>query len=182
MLWEKDEEKNARFKKLKVVKKGKITVDSGAEASAWPVEMRPAEKLKKAKQKKRFVATNGMEMEHYGEKEIKFTCGHEDAGISSINSQASDVTKLLAAVGRIAEKGYIAQFGPEDAHCFIKSMQTGTKIPMQLDGGSYIMEVEHVVEWERGEEKWSSENKNATSFVWPEAVEEWADDQTDMNL
>ena len=52
----------------------------------------------------------------------------------------------MAAVWRLAEKGNIVQFGPEDNHNFIKDIQTAKKIPFHNKGKSYVMKVESV-EW-----------------------------------
>jgi hypothetical protein len=157
---------NCRKKKYKVVKKGKITVDSGAEESVMPGEMLPEEEMKMAK-KKRFIAANGNEMAHYGEKDVKFRCEGGDA-VSSITFQASDVTKPLVAVKRIAEKGNIVQFGPEEKDCFIQNIKTKKKIPMKKEGGTYILEVEYLVEKDADEDY---EDKGKTStFTRPEKV------------
>ena len=84
-------------------------------------------------------------MNHYGEKEAKFTVG-EDPSVMSLGFQVSDVQKPLAAVWRIASKGNLVQFGPKDEDNFIQSIATRKKIPMMRKGGSYVVEAEFVTE------------------------------------
>ena len=80
--------------------------------------------------------------------------------MSSITFQASDVTKPLVAVKKIAEKGNIVQFGPEEKDCFIKNIKTQKKIPMKKEGGTYILEVEYLVE----------KDEETSTFTRPEKV------------
>ncbi len=58
----------------------------------------------------------------------------------------SDVQKPLAAVWRIAEKGNIVQFGPEEKDNFIQSVATGKKISMVRKAGSHVIEANYVKE------------------------------------
>ena len=56
------------------------------------------------------------------------------------------MTKPLASVARIVEQGNIVQIGPKDEDCFILSVSTGRKIPMERSGGTYVMDAEYVIE------------------------------------
>ena len=82
-------------------------------------------------------------MGHYGEKTAIFkTKGQKD--IMSMGFQVSDVQKPLAAVWRIAERGNLIQFGPQDEDNFIANKETRKKIMMVRCNGSYIIEAEFV--------------------------------------
>ena len=133
-------------KKYVAVGKGKITVDSGAEESVMPAKMLPEEPTKTPQKKKRFVAANGGEMNHYGEKDVKFRGIQGNHHLSQMKFQISDVTKPLAAVTRIVEKGNIVQFGPEKEQCFIQNINTGRKIPIEKEANAYVMNVEFLAE------------------------------------
>ena len=58
--------------------------------------------------------------------------------------QVTEVRKPLAAVWRLAEKGNIVQFGPEEHHNYILNLKTKQKIMMHRKGGSYVLKVEFV--------------------------------------
>ena len=134
-----DQKRNYR-----TVGRGLITIDSGAEESCWPEHMLPEVKITKADKTRNFVAANGAPMKHYGEKLVKFRGGR--GGIASMKFQVSDVTKPLASVARIVEQGNIVQIGPREEDCFILSVSTGRKIPIERKGGTYVMDAEYVVE------------------------------------
>ena len=70
-------------------------------------------------------------MNHYGEKEAKFTTGGRGP---VMGFQVSDVQKPLAAVWRIADKGNLVQFGPNPEDNFIQNVITKRKIPMIKNG------------------------------------------------
>jgi hypothetical protein len=89
------------------------------------------------------VAANGSEMKHLGEKEVTFRDPQANA-VMAMTFQVTEVRKVFAAVWRLAEKGNIVQFGPEDHHNFIKNIATGKKIPLHKKGKSYVMKVEFV--------------------------------------
>ena len=121
---------------------GKITIDSGAEESVMPAHMLPEEPTMTPAKVKKFVAANGMEMKHYGEKSVKFRTTEGCSGLSAMRFQVSDVTKPLAAVVKIAEKGNVVQFGPREEHCFIQNLGTGKRIPIKKEGNAYVLNVE----------------------------------------
>ena len=93
----------------------------------------------------KFTTASGGSMNHYGEKEAKFTVG-QDATVMSLGFQVSDVQKPLAAVWRIADKGNLIQLGPKEEDNFIQSITTKKKIPMARKGGSYVVKAEFVAE------------------------------------
>ena len=124
---------------------GKVTIDSGAEESVWPKGLLEAECVVPAKNPRKFVAANGNPLKHYGEKVVKFkTQGQE--GMGSMVFQVSDVTKPLASVARIVEKGNVVQFGAGEDDSFIMNISTGKKIPMKKEKGSFVLNVEYLVE------------------------------------
>ena len=84
-------------------------------------------------------------MGHYGEKTATFKAGGEGA-VVSLGFQVSDVQKPLAAVWRIAEKGNIVQFGPDDKDNFIQNVDTKKKILMVRNGGSYVIQADYVAQ------------------------------------
>ena len=64
--------------------------------------------------------------------------------------QVSDVTRPLAALWRIAEKGNIIQFGPGREDNFIQNVSSGQRVKLERNGGSYVMPVELM--WREREE------------------------------
>ena len=60
--------------------------------------------------------------------------------------QVADVRKALAAVWKICENGNVVQFGPSEEDNFIKNKVTGKTIKMRKKGGSYVIDVDFVVE------------------------------------
>ena len=58
--------------------------------------------------------------------------------------QVTEVRKPLAAAWRLAEKGNIVQFGPEEHHNYIYNIRTKKKIRLHRRGGSYVLHVDYV--------------------------------------
>ena len=58
--------------------------------------------------------------------------------------QVTEVRKPLAAVWRVAEKGNIVQFGPEEHHNYFYNIRTKKKIRLQKRGVSNILHVDDV--------------------------------------
>ena len=67
-------------------------------------------------------------------------------GMASMKFQVSDVTKPLASVARIVEKGNVVQFGAGKNDSFILNVSTGRKIPLHREKGSFVLDVEYLVE------------------------------------
>ena len=124
---------------------GKVTIDSGAEESVWPIGLLKAERIAPTKNPRNFVAANGSPLKHYGEKVVNFKPDGQ-LGMASMRFQVSDVTKPLASVARIVEKGNVVQFGAGQADSFIKNVATGRKIPLHRENGSFVLNVEYLVE------------------------------------
>ena len=92
-----------------------------------------------------FVAANGNPLKHYGEKVVNFKPDGQ-LGMASMKFQVSDVTKPLASVARIVEKGNVVQFGAGKNDSFILNVSTGRKIPLHREHGSFVLNVEYLVE------------------------------------
>ncbi len=122
---------------------GQITIDSGAAESVMPKDSFPHFPFMPAdryKSQAKYVAANGSRMGNYGQKRVPFKMKGGD-GDQSIVFQVTDVTKPLAAVSRIVEKGNVVQFGPKPEDNFIRS-ESGKKIPIRRERGTYVIDVE----------------------------------------
>jgi hypothetical protein len=124
---------------------GKVTIDSGAEESVWPIGLLKAERIVPTMNPRNFVAANGNPLKHYGEKVVNFKPDGQ-LGMASMKFQVSDVTKPLASVARIVEKGNVVQFGAGKNDSFILNVSTGRKIPLHREKGSFVLNVEYLVE------------------------------------
>jgi hypothetical protein len=124
---------------------GKVTIDSGAEESVWPLGLLKAERIVPTMNPRNFVAANGNPLKHYGEKVVNFKPDGQ-LGMASMKFQVSDVTKPLASVARIVEKGNVVQFGAGQNDSFILNVSTGRKIPLHREKGSFVLNVEYLVE------------------------------------
>ena len=91
------------------------------------------------------MIANGNVRKHSGEKHITFR-DLESKEIFRMTFQVTEVKKVLAVVWRLAEKGNIVQFKPEEQHNFIKNVTTCKKIMMHKKGRSSVLKVEFV-EW-----------------------------------
>ena len=74
--------------------------------------------------------------------------GTAEETVVGMTFQATDVKKALAAVWRVCEKGNVIQFGDEPEDCFIKNKKTNRKIFMRKKKGSYVLDVEFVMNGE----------------------------------
>ena len=82
-------------------------------------------------------------MGHYGEKTATFRAGGAEA-VMSLGFQVSDVQKPLAAVWRIAEKGNVVQFGPNDSDNYILNPKSGDKVMLRRKGNKFILDMDFV--------------------------------------
>ena len=143
-------EVNAIEKKPRRILPGKITVDSGAGESVWPVEMIGVGKVEgeKPDMKVGFVAANGTKMQNYGRTKVGFvTLGEDDEGKSrSLRFHVTDVKKPLAAVSRIVDKGNRVSFGPKEEDNFIMNIERGERIVMTRERGTYVLQVGFMIE------------------------------------
>ena len=130
--------------KLVPAGKGKITIDSGAAESVMPKGMLPNEPAVEGMAKRngvRYVAANGARMENMGEKRTRFRTGGAKA-INGITFQVTDVSKPLASVSRILDKGNRVVFsrGPEGS--YIENNETGEWFQLKEERGTFVLEVD----------------------------------------
>ena len=122
--------------------KSKITIDSGAEESVWPIDQVNEDMLVETDASRKgigFVAANGSKMKNHGAVQVKFEKGGKPM---SMNFHATSVKKPLGAVCRIAERGNIVCFGPTAKDNFIKNIETNEKIFMKRERGTYVLEID----------------------------------------
>ena len=120
--------------------KGKVTVDSGAEASVWPVSSVAWENVFETEDSRKgigFVAANGTRMENYGGTTVKF---EKDGERKAMNFQVTDCKKPLASVAKIIERGNRVVFDQDGS--FIENKVTGKKIKLERERGTFVMVVE----------------------------------------
>ena len=123
-------------------KKSKITIDSGAEESVWPIDLVNEEDLVETEASRNhigFVAANGARMKNFGALKVDFRKGGKPM---SMNFHATNVKKPLAAVCRITECGNKVCFGPKPEDNYIMNVQTNEVILMKRDRGTYVLEVD----------------------------------------
>ena len=128
-------------------KKGKVTVDSGAEESVWPSTHVNWEKVKETEDSRKgigFIAANGVKMPNYGSTQVDFK---KDGKVKRMNFAVTDCKKPLASVSRIVDKGNRVVF--DDDESYILNKKTGERIMLERERGTYVM----VVEFDTGEEQ-----------------------------
>ena len=125
-------------------RKGKVTVDSGAEDSVWPASHVSWHKVKESEDSARgigFVAANGEKMKNYGSTQVLF---HKDGKAKKMNFSVTDCKKPLASVSKIVDKGNRVVFDEDES--YIQNKVTGEKIILERERGTYVMVVEFEVE------------------------------------
>jgi hypothetical protein len=129
-----------------------ITVDSGAGASVWPRKLRGGGKLR-PKNKMRFEAANGTNIENYGQKMVKFEPTEKEGkvGLCGLNFNVADVKKPLAAVSAIEEAGNKVVFGSGKRGNYIENIKTGGRIILQKKRGTYVAKVKVLMEMMKGQ-------------------------------
>ena len=127
-------------------RKGKVTVDSGAEDSVWPATHVDWDKVTETEESRKgigFVAANGGRMTNYGGTKIEFV---KDGKCKSMNFQVTDCKKPLASVSKIVDKGNRVVFDGEGS--YIENKVTGEIMRLERERGTYVM----IVEYETSEE------------------------------
>ena len=115
---------------LKEVGRGRITIDSGAAESVLPKNLLPHEPIEEGEAKRRgvkYVAANGGKLENMGEKKVKVKRAGSNAA-NSITFQVTDVSKPLASVSRILDKGNAVIFSRSGS--YILNDTSSEKIPI----------------------------------------------------
>jgi hypothetical protein len=124
----------------KELRKGKVTIDSGAEDSVWPSTHVRWENVFATEESEKgvgFVAANGTRMENYGGTKVKFK---NEGKVKAMNFSVTDCKKPLAAVSKIVDKGNRVVF--DAGGSFIENKATGEKIVLERERGTYVMLVE----------------------------------------
>ena len=138
---------NVHNDRCKVKKKGKVTVDSGAEASVWPASSVSWENVYETNDSAKgigFVAANGSRMENYGGAQVKF---EKDGKLKAMDFQVTDCKKPLASVAKIIDRGNRVVFDNDES--YIMNKATGEKIMLERERGTFVM----VVEFEMDEDE-----------------------------
>ena len=120
----------------------KITIDSGAEESVWPIDQVSEGALVETHASTKnisFIVANGTKMKNYGAVKVDFENGGK---AMSMGFHATTVKKPLAAVCRISDQGNKVCFGPKPEDNYIQNVQTGEKIKMVRGKGSYVLEID----------------------------------------
>ena len=133
---------------------GDIIVDSAADESCWPLEEGGAFPTVAPRRRIILKAANGTEMRHYGEKQVTFS-GSDGGEVVGLTFQVTDVRKPLLAVRRLVERGSVVKFGPKDEDNFIHNVGTGTRIPLQRKGGSFVIRAHFMKELAEQEQLFS---------------------------
>ena len=64
--------------------------------------------------------------------------------IMAMSFEVTDVTKPLASVRRVVERGNVVCFHPEGS--YIENIKSKERIPLRKKGGSYVMDVDLMVD------------------------------------
>ena len=119
---------------------GKITIDSRAADSVLPRDnLEDMSPLLPKKANIKFTAANGQTISNYGRRNVVFRAKGR-AGINCMTFHVTDVTKPLASVSKIVEKGSSVHFTPGGS--YIKR-PSGEKIDLKLENGVYVMDVRY---------------------------------------
>jgi hypothetical protein len=135
---------HARVGDLKCAGRGRITIDFGAAESVLPRDMLPNEALLEGEAKKRgvkYVAANGGRMDNLGEKKVRFR-RNGSLATNTITFQVTDVSKPLASVSRILDKGNTIVFSRTGKGSYILIEQSGEMIPILEEKGTFVVECE----------------------------------------
>ena len=116
-----------------------ICVDSGAGESVCPVDFFPDYEMHQTEKVGNLYRVAGGQELRNVEKRLKFKTN----GIATaMTFQAtSHVRKPLAAASKITAKGNWIVLGDENFLSYIENRATGTKIPLKIENGVYVMEV-----------------------------------------
>ena len=116
----------------KAKKKGKVTVDSGAEASVWPASNVAWENVYETEDSAKgigFVAAYGTRMDNYGGTQVKF---EKDGKLKAADFQVTDCKKPLASVAKIIDRGNPVVFDKDESYILNKA--TGEKLRSNVNG------------------------------------------------
>jgi hypothetical protein len=133
-------ERGAKKKK----RRGKVTIDSGAEVSIWPAAHVAWENVVPTKESEMgigFVAANGSRMNNYGGTQVTF---EKNGKTKAMNFEVTDCKKPLASVAKIVDKGNKVVFDKDES--YILNKLTGEKIILERERGTFVMVVDFEVD------------------------------------
>ena len=136
--------KTKKGEKLTSAGKQWITLDSRAGESAMPKDMVPNERLIDGDAKKagvKYVAANGGTMENYGEKRVRFM-RKGATSVDAITFQVTDVSKPLAAISRLLDKGNTVVLSRRPGGSYVENDFTKERFEVQERGGTFGIDVE----------------------------------------
>ena len=115
-----------------------VTIDSAAEESVCPKEWGQQFGLQPVPEKSQvsYVNASGGHINHYGSRKVVID---SSAGKLGMKFQVTDVKKPLLAVARLCEHDNIVQFGPRPDDCFVQNISTGSKLPIERRGNSWVI-------------------------------------------
>jgi hypothetical protein len=118
-----------------------ICVDSGAGESVCPTDFFPDyETHETEKVGNLYRAAGGQELKNMGEKRPKLRIG--GVPVSMTFQATSHVRKPLAAASKITARGNRIVLDDEESLSYIENKTTGKKIPLKIQNGVYVMEVQ----------------------------------------
>ncbi len=115
----------------------KITVDSGAAESVMPDRDSPGIQWVEAPANRLYRAANGTTIKDKGAKKVSYA--GPDGKARAMTFRIADVTKPLASVARMCDKGNWVVFDPEGS--YIEHKRTGTRTHLKRHLGVFVLEV-----------------------------------------
>ena len=115
-----------------------ITLDSGAAETVGPKGAVGNVRIRRDNGREGIMyrAANGNTMPNYGEQRLAWESEEDSKG--GINIQVTDVTKVLASVGKICEAGNRVVFEPEGG--YIERISDGNRTKFKKKGAVYVLE------------------------------------------
>ena len=118
-------------------KKVEITLDSGAGASCWPMNLWKGVPMGPKAKGVKFKAANGSELKYFGTKNVRFMPtdgvkkdgGTMESGMCEMKFHVTDTTKPLAAAMAMVKLGN-------------RNIATGDKVMLRERGGTFVFDVE----------------------------------------
>ena len=134
------EEESVQIQALTDASFKKVCIDSGAGESVCRVEAFPSYKTTKtAKTGTKYRAAGGQKLTNVGELRPNFKSS--GVGGSMAFQATTDVQKPLAAASKIAAKGNRIVLEADGLDSYIEHKQSGTRIPLTIENGVYMMEM-----------------------------------------
>ena len=126
----------------------KVCIDSGAGESVCPVDAFPSYGTHKTdKVGREYKAAGGMTLTNVGEKRPQFTTNGQRATMAF--QATTKVQKPLAAASKVTAKGNRIVLDDEGSDSYIENKKTGTRIPLTMENGVYMMEMVVVPPFQR---------------------------------